>query len=163
MHTRKRQMYFVPVVTVALVLVLGGMALAQSNPLIGTWKVNLAKSKYDPGPPPMSETWVFEAWETDGVKLTATGVQADGTRATAGFSGHYDGKDYKNTGNPDIDTAVLKRVNANTTTFTGKKSGKVVGTGKLVVSKNGKMMNVTGTFMNAKGQKVHNVTVFEKQ
>src|SRR3989442_70870 len=35
--------------------------LAQSNPLIGTWKLNLAKSKYSPGPPPRSGTSIWEA------------------------------------------------------------------------------------------------------
>ena len=27
---------------------------AQSNPLVGTWKLNVAKSKFDPGPGPKS-------------------------------------------------------------------------------------------------------------
>lgn len=67
---------------------------------LGTWKLNVAKSTFDPGPPWKSETRVFEAWETDGIKYTSTGVLADGTRFTVGFSAHYDGKDYKVTGTP---------------------------------------------------------------
>jgi hypothetical protein len=35
--------------------------------------------------------------------------------------------------------------------------------GKDVVSKNGKRWTSTGTGMNARGQKVHNVVVFDKQ
>ena len=85
-QARMRQVSLVAVVAVALVVIIGGTALAQSDSSLGHWKLDLAKSKYDPGPPPMSETRVYEAWETDGVKATHTRVQADGTRVTAGFS-----------------------------------------------------------------------------
>ena len=111
----------------------------------------------------MSETRVYEAWETDGVKATHTRVQADGTRVTLGFSAHYDGKDYKYTGSPDYDIIALKRVDANTIEATLKKGGKVVQTTKAVVSSNGKVRTITYTGMNAKGQKVNNVVVFDKQ
>lgn len=144
-------------------VVFGGTALAQSDNTLGTWKLNIAKSKYDPGPPPMSETRVYEAWETDGVRATHARVQSDGTRVTLGFSAHYDGKDYKYTGSPDYDTIVMKRVDANTIESTLKKGGKVVQTTKAVVSSGGKVRTITYTGTNAKGQKVNNVVVFDKQ
>ena len=162
-QARTRQVDLFAVVAVAFV-VIGATALAQSaNTTLGNWKLNLAKSKYDPGPPPMSETRVYEAWETDGVKATYTRVQADGTRITLGWSAHYDGKDYKYTGSPDYDTIALKRVDANTTDATLKKGGKVVQTTKGVVSSDGKTRTTTTTGMNAKGQKVNNVAVFDRQ
>ena len=135
----------------------------EDRQLLGTWKLNLAKSKFDPGPPPMSETRVFEAWETDGVKMTITVVGADGTRGTLGFSNHYDGKDYKLTGSPDFDTVAAKRVGANTVAFTLKRSGKVVETGRDVVSKKGKVRTLTATGMTSQGQKVNVVAVYDKQ
>ena len=111
----------------------------------------------------MSETRVYEAWETDGVTATHTRVQADGTRVTLGFSAHYDGKDYKFMGSPDFDTVALKRVDANTTDATLKKGGKVVQRTKVVVSNNGKVRTLTTTGTDAKGQKVNNVQVYDKQ
>jgi hypothetical protein len=135
--------------------------MADSN--LGTWKLNLVESKFDPGPPSASETAVIEAWETDGIKSTGTRVLPDGTSVTVGWSAHYDGKDYKVTGMPDLDTIAYKRVDANTLGFTGKKNGKVVGTGTVVVSDNGKIRTTTGTMMNAKGQKVNIVAVYDKQ
>jgi len=33
----------------------------SSDPVLGTWKLNLAKSKYNPGPPPKSNTTSIEA------------------------------------------------------------------------------------------------------
>jgi hypothetical protein len=161
MHSRTRQMSLLVVVAVAMVL--GGRAFAQNNPIIGTWKLNLAKSKLDPGPPPMSETRVFEAWETDGVKGTFTRVLADGTHVTIGFAFHYDDKDYKVTGTRDVDVTAHKRLDPTTVAFTLKKGGNVVQTGKDVFSKNGRIWTSTGTGMNTKGQKVHNVLVLDKQ
>ena len=138
--------------------------MGDSN--IGTWKLNVAKSIFDPGPPWKSETRVFEAWDTDGVKYTSTGVLADGTRVTGAFSAHYDGKDYTFTATPPpppFDTIALTRVDANTTAFTVKNSGKVVGTGTVVVSENGTIATRTTTTTNAKGQNEHSVAVFDRQ
>jgi hypothetical protein len=55
----------------------------------------VAKSTYQPGPAPKSETRVYEAWEKDGVKATFTRVSADDKSVTLGFTAHYDGKDIK--------------------------------------------------------------------
>jgi hypothetical protein len=162
MQRRMRQMYLFAVVAVALLVVLGSTAFAQSSPFIGTWKLNLAKSK-SPGPPALSATRVNEAWETNGVKFTQIVVQADGTSVTAQFSAHFDGTDYKGPSNPYFDTIALKRVNAHTHALTWKKGGKVVFTGKVVVSKNGRMMTETVTLTNAKGRKVNYATVWDKQ
>jgi hypothetical protein len=90
---------------------------------------------------------------------------ADGTRFSVGFSGHYDGRDYKVTGTPPppFDAIALTRVDANTTTFTTKNGGKVVGTGTVVVSKDGKIGTRTSTTTNANGQKESSVAVYDKQ
>jgi hypothetical protein len=163
MQAKTRRMPLFAVVAVALGVILGGTVLAQSDSNLGTWMLNVPKSKFEPGPPPMSLTRVTEVWDTNGIKTTATVVAADGTRATSSFSAHYDGKDYKVTGVPGIDTIALTRVNANTIAFTIKTGGKVVETAKLVVSKNGKMHTLTATGTSAKGETVHNMEVFEKQ
>jgi hypothetical protein len=85
MQARTRRMPLFAVIAVALGVVLGGRALAQTDPNLGTWKLNVAKSKYDPEPPPMSETRVFEPWESDGVKFMGIRVLADGTRTYSGI------------------------------------------------------------------------------
>ena len=65
---------------VVLAVVSSGLLLAQSNPLVGTWKINLAKSKYSPtGTAPKSDTLTIQA-QGDGVKISADGVNADGSR-----------------------------------------------------------------------------------
>ena len=64
---------------------------AQSNPLVGTWKLNVARSKFDPGPAPKSLTRLVEA-QGNGVKYTFDGVAADGAPIAYSFSVQFDGK-----------------------------------------------------------------------
>jgi len=52
------------------VLALTAVVIAADNN-VGTWKLNLAKSTYSPGPAPKSQTLTIEAWGEDGVKYTA--------------------------------------------------------------------------------------------
>jgi hypothetical protein len=57
---------------------------------VGTWKLNLSKSKYSPGPAPKSQTLKIEAWGDDGVKYTADGTSADDKPLHAEFQAKYD-------------------------------------------------------------------------
>ena len=73
---------------------------AAEDPQAGTWNLNVAKSKYSPGPATKSGTASLEAWGDDGVKVTADGVNADGQTTHVEFQAKYDGKDYPITGVP---------------------------------------------------------------
>jgi hypothetical protein len=136
---------------------------AQSNdPVVGTWVLNVAKSKFNPGPAPKSETRTYAVAGNE-IKATSTGVDADGKATSAAWTVVYDDKERPVTGDPDVDTLMLKRVDANTTTFTEKKAGKVVVTGTRAVSKDGKTLTITTKGTNAKGQKVDTVTVYDRK
>ena len=135
---------------------------AQGDPLIGTWVLNVAKSKYTPGPPPKEQTTIFEA-AGQGLKATTKGTDSAGKSTMTAYTANYDGKDYLVTGNPDWDMVSLKRVNANTVEFTRKRAGKVVQTAISVVSKDGKTRTIKTTGVNAQGQKINNTAVYEKK
>ena len=137
-------------------------SFAQTDPIIGTWKLNLTKSKLIPGPPPKSETITYEA-VGQGVKVTVKGTDAEGKPINTQYTANYDGKDNPVTGNPDWDTQAWKRIDANTGESTRKKAGKVVSTATRVVSKDGKTMTLTEKGVNAKGEKISNIIVYEKQ
>jgi hypothetical protein len=134
---------------------------AQADPTVGTWKLNVAKSKYNAGQPPKSSTVVIAA-AGQGIKLTSDTVLADGTARKISYTATYDGKDAVVTGTPDYDGISLKKT---ATGFEGsrKKAGKVVQTYSRVVSADGKSMSVTSTGTNATGGKVDNVQVYDKQ
>src|SRR5580700_752867 len=150
---------------ITLLAVAGSSAVrAQSNPLVGTWKLNLTKSKYDPGPLPKSLTRTVEA-QGDGVKYTFAGVAADGKPIAYGFSVQFDGKDNPVTGSmpAGADSISAKRTDSNHYVATLKKDGKVVGTSKVAVSKDGKVTTVDATSTAASGAKEHDVQVYDKK
>ena len=156
-------MYRGLLVAVAGLVIVASPVGAQQVAHIGKWKLNVAKSKYDPGPPPQSVTRTFEVFEEDGLKMTSEQVTADGKRITGGYSAHFDGKDYPVLAITYADTVALKRIDANSFEYTLKKNGKVVSTAPVVVSKDGKTMTITSKGTNASGQSVHNVTVYERE
>jgi hypothetical protein len=164
MHALWRAVTLGVVVTLGIVLGagLGRVAAQASNPRLGTWKLNVEKSKYNPGPAPQSGTMKVEA-AGEGEKTTAEGVNAAGTATKTEYTAQYDGKDYPITGSQTADTVALKRIDARTIERTDKKGDKVVGTSRRVISEDGKTMTNTIKGTNAQGQATDNVTVWEKQ
>ena len=165
MKARMRQMsLFTAVIAVGLVVVLAGTTFAQpGSSSLGTWKLNLAKSKYAAGTAPKSSILKIEVAGA-GVKATVDAVTADGTVQHWGFTGTYDGTDSAISGNsPYGDVVSGTRVDANTTKNIYKKGGAVTTTLTAVVSSDGKTMTFTGASKNAAGQTVNNVRVYDKQ
>jgi hypothetical protein len=152
-------------VAMALLVVAGSSPLyAQSNPLVGTWKLNVAKSQFDPGPAPKSLIRTVVA-QGDGVKYTFVGVSADGKPISYGFSVNFDGKDNPIMGSipSGADTISAQRKDPNTFEASLKKGGNVIGTSKVTVSKDGKVTTVDSNGINAAGVKGHDVQVYDKQ
>jgi len=137
------------------------VALAAEN-WLGTWKLNLAKSKYSPGPAPKSLTLKFET-TADGIKLTSDGVDSDGKPTHGEYVSKFDGKDVPWTGNPDADTASATKIDDNSYENVWKKDGKPTITAKAIVSKDGKTITTVLKGTNAKGQTVDNAVVYDRQ
>ena len=137
-------------------------AVAQSDPQVGVWKLNVAKSKYTPGPVPKSGTTKIEAAGA-GVKVTVDQTLADGTARHFEFTANYDGKDSPMTGNPETDMVARTRVSPTTVQTINKKNGKVTTTQTSEVSADGKTRTVTTKGLNASGQTIHNIAVYERQ
>ena len=139
------------------------VALWAADPLLGTWKLNLEKSKYGARPAPKSIMVTFAAQEGGMIKYTAHGVDAKGQATHVEWSGKLDGKDYPMTGNPTADTLVGKRINARAIEWTAKKEGKVVVTLKGVISRDGKTLTTVWNGTDEKGQPQSWTTVSERQ
>jgi hypothetical protein len=159
----KKSSWIVLVVVLLVIGLVGLELLAQgADPLLGTWELNLAKSKIRSDPPPKSDTRTF-AQEGDGVKFTLRAIDANGKPVLIEYTAKYDGKDYPVTGNPDSDTISMKRIDRFTTESTQKRGGKIVWTNKRVVSADGKTSTLTSHSTNANGETVTNVLVFDKK
>ena len=137
--------------------------LAQSDPQVGVWKLNVAKSKYSPGPAPSAATTTIEAAGA-GTKVSVDQTLPDGTKRQYSFTSDYDGKEAPIVGtNPDADTVSRTRINASTVQTVARKAGKVTTTQTSTVSRDGKTRTVTTKGVNGSGQAVNNVAVYERQ
>ena len=145
----------------ALVFVLatGSVLLAQSNPFVGTWKLNLASSKYNPGPPPQSQT---RTWDAAGMVMV-NGVGATGKPFSYGYSLKGDGMPYPTMGAiPNkADKISSKKIDANTYEATFTQGGKKVETTTFTVSNGGKTLTIHAMGSPEAGF-VENIQVLDK-
>ena len=165
MQARTRQTCRFAVIALGLVVVLAGTTFAQSSTPtnIGTWKLDLAKSKISADLAPKSATFTVEAAGA-AAKVTVDAVYAEGTVRHWAYTANYDGKDNPINGNCQYgDVVAATRVDSNTTRHIYKKGENVTVTQNAVVSSNGKAMTITSTGTNALGQTVNTVGVYDKQ
>jgi len=150
--------------TLGVILVAAvAVSVAQTvDPRVGTWQLNVAASKYSPGPAPKSQVLTIEA-AGKGEKVRSESVSASGAKTSTEYSADFDGKPQPLKGSETADMVTLKRVDTHTTVRVDSKAGKTVTTYQRVVSKDGKTMTVTIKGVDAKGQSVNNVVVFEKK
>jgi hypothetical protein len=151
-------------VAVLVAIVPMSVATAQSkDPAYGTWKLNVAKSTFSPGPAPKESMLTIEA-DGPGRKVEVAGVAADGTPVKWGYSGSFDRKEVKVSGNnPDADVVSLRRIDANSTRTTYKKADKQTMVNGIAVSADGKTLTVVQSGVNAKGEPVKNTLIFDRQ
>ena len=88
-------------------------SFAQSSPLIGTWKLNLEKSKLTPATAPRSQTATFQQ-DGQNIKNTNQTIDAQGNVTTSVLLHIYDGQPHPTTGNPLYDSSAYLRLDANT-------------------------------------------------
>ena len=147
-----------------LVFAITTIAALGADNTIGTWKLNVEKSKYSPAPMPVKTLTVTRESSDGGVKVTATGEQTNGTALNGSYTAKYDGTDVKVTGNLPYDTISLKQANANTLTDERKKTGGPYhATSRIVVSNGGKTMTTTTKGTNPEGKAFTSTFVFDKQ
>ena len=148
------------ILTVAVCLAAVSVCFA-SNPNMGTWKLNDAKSKFAPGA--AKNTTVIYEPAGDMVKVTVEGMTSDGKPTRNEWTGKFDGKDYPVTGDQNTDTRSYKKINDRTMELTTKKDSKVVATGRIVVSADGKSRTVTITQAGSKGMSAQYSAVYDKE
>ena len=151
-------------VLVAAVTTAASFAAAQSkDPFVGTWVLNVAKSKYSPGPVPSSATTIIEA-AGSGYRFSVKQIPATGAALEWSFTTALDGKPAKVAGNnPNADMVTYKRIDATTLESVNTRNGKETTRQRVLVSADGKTRTVTTTGVDGTGQKINNVAVYEKK
>jgi hypothetical protein len=134
---------------------------AEDRQLLGTWKLNLAKSKYKIGAPPQSQTRTYEP-QGEGVKATISTTFSNGRSTTVGYVAKYDSHEYPVTGSPDADTITLKKIAPRTAEVVLLHAGKHMATVRREISEDGQTMTISyeGELL---GDHVDYVAVYDKQ
>ena len=145
----------------AIIAIGTGTALA-ADAVVGTWKLNLAKSTFSPGPAPKSQTRIY-AESAQGITVTVKTTAADGKDSTTNLTFKEDGKSYPASGSPDFDMVSVTRVDALTAHSTQTKAGATVGAAVRTVSKDGKTLTFAQKGTHASGGKFDDVSVYDRQ
>jgi hypothetical protein len=137
-------------------------ALAQSDPLVGLWKLNLQKSTFSPGPLPKSRTITAQAIE-GGHNFTVDSVDAQDKTTKAVLTGISDGKSHPVAGQSVFDAWSSKQISDSTTWVIETKGGKVVQTLVGELSADRKVWTITTAGTTEDGKPLYNVAVYDKQ
>jgi hypothetical protein len=162
-------------IAISVLVVLGLaslLALAQApaaNTLLGTWTVNIAKSKYSPADlTPKSGTTTFAA-VPGGIRVTNDGVDSQGRKTHQAYTANFDGKDVlcnctiDGKPSPNQDSVSWKKIDDYTYEFVAKLKGQALTTTRIVVARDGKTRTNTATGKTAQGQTVNNTVLQEKK
>ena len=131
-------------------------------PLLGTWRLNLAQSKFASGPPPYARVICrIEPWE-DGLKVVYDMIGTRGGVTHWEWTGRLDGKDYALEGIEEVVTNAYRRLDDHTFAIVTKLDGRPTTTTRIVISPDRKVMTVTSPATNPQGQRVVNTAIYEK-
>ena len=146
-------------------LTIGGAAIAagtNADPIIGTWKLNAAKSTFAGIPAYKSQIRTYSQ-SARGITLKMTTVSAEGKETTTQATYQLDGRDFSSMGNPDFDSLSGTQIDTNTVEFTLKKGGKQIGKIRRAVSNDGRTLTINYVITNANGVQTAALTLFDKQ
>lgn len=127
----------------------------------GTWRLNVPKSKYSPGPSPKEMTETIELDEYH-MKVNANGTAADGQPIHIEFHAKFDGKEYPMIGVRWADTVSVKWTGRHEPQIIQRKHGQVTMIITCKVSADGK----TRTCIlrgKSEGRDVNDIVVFDRQ
>ena len=136
--------------------------MRAADPVLGTWHLNVAKSRYDPGPPSKSITRTYRL-EKGEIRAIVVTVYKNGNSDTVYYPADYDGKEHPVSGAPDRDGIVMKRINEYTAESLLTHAGKTIGTSRRTVSADGLTMTITFRGVAVNGDEVNNTAYYEKE
>ena len=133
---------------------------AEQDLIVGTWQLDVAKSRYTPGPPPRNETRTYVR-DADGLKGTIRRRHDDGREQVIEYRADFD-HEYPVMGTEAYDTIRLKRIDARTAEAVLSHAGRVFGTARRVISEDGRTLTITFR-QEDRGILESNVAVYRKQ
>jgi hypothetical protein len=152
-------------VTVTVTVAASAVLLAQAaEPLMGVWTVDIFKSTYVTGQPPVRRVITVEP-AADGLKVTQeTTNQGFNISETVKvvYTAKIDGQDYPIM-NSGLDTVALKKIDATTYERLGKIKGVQTETAAMKLSNRNRTLTITTKGMTDAGVEYARTEVFNKQ
>ncbi len=146
------------------ILALASSVWAQNDPLIGTWKLNLSQSVYDPGPPPRSLVHQYESVGEDTYKNSRDLVDANGKSSHRELTLLFDGKEHPSANpSPERAASMDRRIDAYNLEGMSMRGGKLITVFMRFISADGKTLTFKTMGTNAAGKPFSRVEVFDKQ
>lgn len=163
-HSLQAYLGFVAAFFLALVALPATSAAQPPSSWFGTWSLNVARSTYDPGPPPYKRaTYSIEPWGGDGMKVVYEMVHPRGGVTHLEWVGKLDGEDYQLQGIDAFVTYAYTQVSHGLYETVVKMGGRIAAKSTVTVSSDGKTMTTTTHGVDSSGRAVRTVTVYEKQ
>jgi hypothetical protein len=148
-------------IAVALLLCFAGAIVCLAEDVsLGSWKLNEAKSKFSEGSPKTTSSMYEMAG--DSIKVTLDGTGFDGQAMHTEWTGKFDGKDYPVTGDTHQTSRWYKMINDHKMSFAVKNGDKVLLSGTITTSADGKTRTVKASG-GAEGKKYSYTAVYDKQ
>jgi hypothetical protein len=141
----------------------GSLAAQVPNNWLGTWKMNVAKSKCSPDPCAQSNVSHWEAVPGGGLKIVGDAVDAAGKSTHTQVVTMLDGKEAELKGAAVPTTRQYTKVDDRTYEFVTRVNGKVTTTSRGTMSPDGKTRTLVTTGTNADGKPVKNTGIYERQ
>ncbi len=134
----------------------------RADPLVGTWTLNLQRSRFNPGPAPKNITVTYEQTNA-GLHVVSVVELSDGSNNRSEYTAAYVGKDYPITGVPQVETVSLRQIDALTSERVDKHAGQRVQSYTRQVYADGKTMVVTQKGTDDTGSPIENLMTFDKK
>jgi len=139
-------------------------SLWAADPIIGTWKLNIAKSKYPPNVPVAKEiTEVYREIEGGQIELTSTVTEKDGSTTLLKLTWPVQGGVAKVLQGDPAGTTWVETLIAGEWYATYLRDGKQFQTRHKAISKDGKTMRHTIRAADTQGKPFEILIVFDRQ
>ncbi len=154
-----------PALWIALIAALlacptGGFA--QDDPIMGTWKVNVARTTLNPGQSAEALTRTHEPIP-NGIVITRPLRDANGNATRGSWTLYFDGKDHPVHGDANLDTLALRRIDRYTLEAVAKKDGQIHNRMRWDISRDGKTMTWTSNRVLPPDRAGTTMRVYDKQ
>lgn len=134
-----------------------------TDPVLGTWVLNMAKSSFDTPPSITGQRVTFAAAAEGAFTVTSESYARSGDTVRSAYTAKYDGKRYPIAGSPSADSISFARMDARTVERFDTKGPTFVGSQTRIVSPDGKTLTVMAKPMGPQGRTVGSVLIYDRQ